>query len=82
MNNSNYISNKIRQFISESLLLDTFIDDEESLFLSGKIDPEFLLYMVPMLENKYGIVFEDDAIILENFDSVKLITETVKRLNS
>lgn len=80
MNNLRYMSNDIRKYISKSLLLDTLIDDEESLFLSGKIDPGFLLYLLPMLENKYGIIFEDTAIQLKNFDSVKLITKTIRKI--
>jgi acyl carrier protein len=74
----NDILNDQRKYILENLMID-FFDDEESLFLSGKIDPNFLLYLLLEIENKYGIVFDDADLQLEYFDSIKLITEIIKK---
>lgn len=68
----------IKNLIMENLLLDT-VEEDESLFISGKIDGDFLLYLFPILENKYGIVFDDTLIQQKNFDSVKDITKLLER---
>lgn len=68
----------IKNLIKENLLLDT-VEEDESLFISGKVDGDFLLYLFPILENKYGIVFDDTVIQQKNFDSVKDITKLLER---
>jgi|GEM_PF-5505128 len=68
----------IKNLIMENLLLDT-VEEDESLFISGKVDGDFLLYLFPILENKYGIVFDDTLIQQKNFDSVKDITKLLER---
>lgn len=71
------MSEDIKDIIKKSLLLD--VDEEESLFESEKIDRDFLLYLLPMLENKYGVILDDLVILQENLDSVKRITELFKK---
>lgn len=68
----------IKNLIKENLLLDT-VEEDESLFISGKVDGDFLLYLFPILENKYVIVFDDTVIQQKNFDSVKDITKLLER---
>lgn len=68
----------IKNLIMENLLFDT-VEEDESLFISGKVDGDFLLYLFPILENKYGIVFDDTLIQQKNFDSVKDITKLLER---
>lgn len=78
MNYNKEMMEFIKNLIKENLLLDT-VEEDESLFISGKVDGDFLLYLFPILENKYGIVFDDTVIQQKNFDSVKDITKLLER---
>lgn len=72
------IVEEVKGFIENSLICYE-LDNRESLFLSGKIDEGFLWYLLLELEERYKIVFEDDSIHVENFDSVEAIAVMVNK---
>ncbi len=50
---------------------------DESLFLQGKIQQSFFMYLIIEIEDKYGIFFEDEELVIENFDTIQLIESMV-----
>ncbi len=50
---------------------------DESLFLQGKIQQSFFMYLIIEIEDKYGISFEDEELVIENFDTIQLIESMV-----
>ncbi len=50
---------------------------DESLFLQGKIQQSFFMYLIIEIEDRYGIFFEDEELVIENFDTIQLIESMV-----
>ncbi len=50
---------------------------DESLFLHGKIQQSFFMYLIIEIEDKYGILFEDEELVIKNFDTIQLIESMV-----
>ncbi len=50
---------------------------DESLFLQGKIQQSFFMYLIIEIEDKYGILFEDEELVIKNFDTIQLIESMV-----
>ncbi len=50
---------------------------DESLFLQSKIQQSFFMYLIIEIEDKYGIFFEDEELVIENFDTIQLIESMV-----
>lgn len=73
------IVEEVKGFIENSLICYELDNRESLFFLSGKIDEGFLWYLLLELEERYKIVFEDDSIHVENFDSVEAIAEMVNK---
>ena len=71
----------VEHFILDDLLSgsrSTPIDPNESLVNSGVIDSLAILRLIAFLEEKFGIVVEDDEVVPENFDTVVQIVEMVE----
>ena len=71
----------IRNFIHENFILDEgdHLKDEDSLLEKGIIDSTGVLELVAFIEEKYGIMVEDQELIPENLDSVRNIAEFIMR---
>ena len=66
----------IRAFLNDNFLLgdDGELEEETSFLDSGIIDSTGILELVALLEEKFGILIEDDEIVPENLDTLKNIT--------
>jgi acyl carrier protein len=53
------------------------IDPESSLIKSGIVDSLSLLRLISFLEEKFGIVIDDEDVVPENFDTIKIMESLV-----
>ena len=68
----------ICKFIEEQCLVK--IDSmDEKLFSSGKLPSGFFMYLIMEIEERCSVVFEDDELKLEDFDTVRLIASMLDR---
>ena len=70
----------IRRFIETSFLFRADrqgLGDDESLLGAGLIDSTGILELVSYLEAEFGIIVQDEEIVPENLDSVRLIAAYV-----
>ncbi len=67
----------VRAFLNDNFLFgdDKELEEETSFLENGIIDSTGILELVAILEEKFGIVIEDDEIVPENLDSLKNITK-------
>ena len=71
---SEELGTQIKEFIQENFIFDgRTIDAETSLIGSGTIDSTGIIDVIGFLEQTFGIVFDDDELIAENFDSIAKI---------
>lgn len=61
-------------------MIDTLVEDDESLIASGLIDSLSVLKLIAGLEARLGIHMPTDALQPEDFDSIDLIVDTVERV--
>ncbi len=66
----------VLNFIEKNNLV-KIISKDESLFLQGKIQQSFFMYLLIEIEDKYGVFFEDEELVIENFDTIQLIESMV-----
>ncbi|WP_024833892.1 hypothetical protein [Ruminiclostridium josui] len=66
----------ILNFIEKNNLV-KITSKDESLFLQGKIHQSFFMYLIIEIEEKYGIFFEDEELVIENFDTIQLIESMI-----
>jgi len=65
---------KVKGFIQENFIFnDKVLDPQESLLGSGTIDSTGILEVISFLELTYGIHFEDNELVANNFDSIAKI---------
>lgn len=75
------IEASVEKFILEDLLSgsrNTKIGLDESLVSSGILDSLALLRMIAFLEEKFGVVVNDDEVIPENFETINVIKAFVE----
>ncbi len=72
---------EIRAFIVENFLLgkDSGFDNGESLLESGVVDSTGIMHVVAFLEERFGIVVDDEDMIADNLESVTRIAAYVDR---
>jgi len=72
---------EIRAFIVENFLLgnDSGFDNAESLLESGVIDSTGIMHVVAFLEERFGILVEDEDMVADNLESVSRIASYVER---
>lgn len=72
---------EIRTFIVENFLLgnDSGFDNAESLLETGIIDSTGIMHVVAFLEERFGIVVEDEDMVADNLESVARISNYVER---
>jgi len=75
------IEKEIRKFITENFIIDESgnLRDEESLLEKGIIDSTGVLELVAFIEEHYPIKVEDEELIPENLDSIRNISEFIRR---
>jgi acyl carrier protein len=68
----------IKNHICQELLFDEDqIKDDDSLFLTNRIDANYLMELILFIEKKYGMVFLDRELDLKQFDSINKIAENI-----
>ena len=73
---------EIRSFIVENFLFgDTTVplEEDDSLLQRGLIDSTGILEIVSFIEEKFGIVVDDDDVVPDNLDSIGAIAKYVMR---
>jgi len=75
---SGTIEGEIGTYLDERL--NTTVDTEQDLFASGLISSMFAMELVVHLEQSYGIAVIGRDLKLDNFRSVRRMTELVLRL--
>jgi acyl carrier protein len=67
---------KIRNYIIETTLAETEnIEDDTLIFESGLLDSMGFLFLIEFLKDEFGVVTNDDELIVENFESINTISE-------
>ncbi len=70
---------QIRRFIVENFLFnERGLEDDEPLFDSGIIDSLGLMKLLAFIEKKFNISIEMSEIMIENFNTLNGIMETLK----
>ena len=76
------IKNKIKEYIAENLLFSNdgygFTDDA-SFLEEGIVDSQGVMELVMFVEEEFKITVEDEDITPDNFDSVSLLSDYIKR---
>jgi acyl carrier protein len=70
------VAEDIRGFIAEELLEGEQIEGDP--IADGRLDSLALEQVIGFIEDHYGIVFEDDDLVLENFASLTALTALVE----
>jgi acyl carrier protein len=74
---------KIRHFIVENFLFgERELKDDESLFESGIIDSLGLIKLIAFIDEKFKVSIDMSEIMIENFNTLNDIMETLKSKGS
>ncbi len=74
---------KIRNFIVENFLFgERELKDDESLFESGIIDSLGLIKLLAFIDEKFKVSIDMSEIMIENFNTLNDIMETLKSKGS
>ena len=79
----NEFQEKIRQFLSDELLVEfdgDHLNEETNLFESGLVDSYGFVELVSHIEGTGGIKFSNDEIMNAEFSSLKGFAEVTERL--
>ncbi len=68
----------VLEFIENNNLV-KITSTDEILFSQGKIQTGFFIYLIIAIEEHFDIIFEDEELKIENFDTVELIESIIKR---
>ena len=69
----------VKSLIEEQTLI-VIESFEEAIFTSGKVEKDFFIYLIVMLEDYYSIGFPDDMLKIEKFDTVEKIVEMISKI--
>ena len=73
---------ELRQFILENYLLtleDSSLGDSDSLTARGILDSTGALELVMHLEERYGVIVQDEELHPDNLDSIEKIAAFIER---
>jgi len=75
------IKTTVERFIIDELIVgdsQTKLDPDQSLVSSGVIDSLALLRLIAFLEEKFGVVVNDEEVVPENFETLNVIKGLVE----
>ena len=75
-------SEKIREFVKMNLSVyddDIVLGDDDNFFELGFVDSPFAIQLVCFIEEEFKIKVGDNDLDIDNFTSIKKITEFVNR---
>ncbi|MGE5314890.1 MAG: acyl carrier protein [Acidobacteriota bacterium] len=72
-----HVREQVQQFIQKNFTFDDTrtIDGSTSLLGSGIIDSTGILELIGFLETTYGLKFQDNELVGDNFDSIDRIVQ-------
>jgi len=76
------VKTALREYIVEYFLLgdtETQFTDDDSFIEKGIIDSTGILEIISFLEERYGVLVEDNEILPENLDSLSNISKFIDR---
>jgi acyl carrier protein len=79
------IEETVERFVIDELLVGDSqmkLDPDQSLVSSGVIDSLAILRLISFLEEKFGIVVEDDEVVPENFETINIIRAFIEGKNN
>lgn len=79
------IEDIIRKYIVNKIMFnkdESFLKIDDLLLEKGLIDSLGLQMLVPFLEKEFNISISDDEIVPENFETIKSISNLVKKLRN
>ena len=79
MNSTQNTATSLREFIYRQFPLakKRQLHDEDSLLESGILDSMGILDGVLFIENELGVVFSDDEVVSDNFDTIQSLSQFV-----
>jgi len=79
--NKDQIGQTVTKFIGKNFLFDETkkVPENDSLLGSGIIDSTGVLELIAFLEQQYGLKFEDNELVAENFDSINNIKSFISK---
>ncbi len=76
------IEEKVLRFVANDLGGGSGVEVDTQLFDTGVLDSVGIFDLVTFLEKEFGVSIGDELIVPENFDSVKSVSDFVRRLQS
>ncbi|MDP1676406.1 MAG: acyl carrier protein [Bacteroidota bacterium] len=72
---------KVHSFIQTNYIFDEkrTVGDDEQLLASGIIDSTGILELISFLEKEFSIIFDDQELVGENFNSIASIIAILQR---
>lgn len=70
----------LRRFLTEDLLVDEHLGEDDPLFSSGLLDSVAMMSLITFLESRMGADVRPSDVTLENFDTLARITDYASRL--
>ena len=82
MSESERIKNQIKEYLKESAMSSTEIENETKIFDQGLLDSMGLLFLIEYLNENFQVEVQDDELDPENFDSINNIASFISRKRS
>jgi acyl carrier protein len=76
------IEEKVMRFVANNLGGGSEVKVDTPLFETGVLDSVGIFDLVTFLEAEFGVSIGDELIVPENFESVKAVSDFVRRLQS
>ena len=71
------IRQNLRTFLGKHIQADSF-SDEDNFFEKNLVNSLFAMHMVTFLEKNFDIIFDNDELEIENFQSVNTIVTFIE----
>ncbi|GKX32013.1 hypothetical protein SH1V18_44930 [Vallitalea longa] len=72
------VDRNILKFIEDNNLI-SINSMDEALFSKGKLQSGFFIYLIIEIEDSYNIIFSDEELKMENFDTVRMIESMINK---
>ena len=75
------VAETLEKYIVEELMVkdaSTKIDPDASLISSGVVDSLALLRLISFIEEKFGVLIEDEEVIPDNFETLNIMKSFIE----
>ncbi|HEY8023841.1 MAG TPA: phosphopantetheine-binding protein [Burkholderiaceae bacterium] len=73
---------EVKTLLSDELGLPTDISESEGIFSGGHLQSIDVVTIILLMREKFGVVVRPEAVNLQNFDSISLISQMIERETS